>query len=631
MSRLSSSKKQYKAFRADPTRRPEPSSPAADRPTRDRGLRKHYLRQYRKWLWPYRGTLVVILVLALLSVGAGLVLPLATRYVVDEVLPASDLSSQTKLTRLTMVCGAMLALLLFVQCIDTIRWYMMAVLNAKVIFRLRQRLFERFLRLPLSNLAELKSGGIVSRLSQDTDKVTGMVQMAVITPGVAAIRVILTIRVLIFLSWQMALIAGLMIPPIVLINLLYIQRVRPIYRTMAEQREQIDARVTETFGGIRVVRAFRRERREEREYAVGHHTIIRKNLLAERLQLVVNSGWGLLIPATTLAIVGFGSYLVIQGRGTIGDIVAFQMYALMLLHPVSQIVNSYSSTQQALAALERVFDILERPQEKPDVPHAVEAPYPIQEFRFDAVGFEYRRDLPVLRDVSLTVPAGSTVALVGPSGGGKTTLTDLVARFHDPTSGAIRVNGMDLRDLRLASFRRRLAIVPQETFLFDGTVRDNIAYGSRHADDAAIVDAATRANAHEFIDRLPERYHTLIGERGVKLSGGQRQRISIARAILADPEILILDEATSNLDTESEQLIQASLVDLLSTRTTFVIAHRLSTVTHADIIVVLDHGRIVELGTHAELMASDGLYRDMVERQHRFATSAAWSAVNGEG
>ncbi|MEK7757082.1 MAG: ABC transporter ATP-binding protein, partial [Planctomycetota bacterium] len=301
MSRLSSSKKWYKAFRADPTRRPGPGSPATGRPTRDRGIRKHYLRQYRKWLWPYRGTLLTILVLALLCVGAGLVLPLATRYVVDEVLPAGALSSQTKLSRLMMVCGAMLVLLLLVQCIDTVRWYMMAVLNAKVIFRLRQRLFERFLRLPLSDLAELKSGGIVSRLSQDTDKVTGMVQMAVITPGVAAIRVILTIGVLIFLSWQMALIAGLMIPPIVLINLLYIQRVRPIYRTMAEERERIDARVTETFGGIRVVRAFRSERREERDYAVGHHTIIRKNLLAERLQLAVNSGWGLLIPATTLA------------------------------------------------------------------------------------------------------------------------------------------------------------------------------------------------------------------------------------------------------------------------------------------------------------------------------------------
>jgi ATP-binding cassette subfamily B protein/subfamily B ATP-binding cassette protein MsbA len=620
---LNSSKRRYRDFVSFFSWRGYTPPETKDRPQRDPTKRKRYLREYGKWLWPFRGTIVAILLLALFSVAAGMVLPLVTKYIVDEILPNAALSGDAKFTRLVWVCGGMLALLLLTQVLDTIRWYMMALLNAKVIFRLRQRLFERFLRLPLGELSELKSGGIVSRLSQDTDKVTGMVQMGVITPGVALIRVLLTVGVLIALSWQMALIAGLMIPPIVLINLLYIQRVRPIYRTMAEQREHIDARVTETFGGIRVVRAFRRERREERYYAVAHHTVIRKNLLAERMQLIVNSGWGLLIPATTLAIVGFGGYLAIEGRGTVGDIVAFQMYALMLLHPVSLIVNSYSSTQQALAALERVFDILERPQEKPDVSGAVEAPTPIRDIRFRGLSFEYRPDLRVLHDIDLTVPAGSTVALVGPSGGGKTTLTDLVARFHDPTVGAILVNGVDLQNMRLASYRDKLAIVPQETFLFDGTVRENIAYGLRSATDEGILDAARRANALEFIDRLPERFDTLIGERGVKLSGGQRQRISIARAILADPEILILDEATSNLDTESEQLIQASLVDLFATRTTFVIAHRLSTVTHADIIVVLDQGRIVELGTHPELMANDGLYRDMVERQHRFAQACA--------
>ncbi len=620
---LDSSRKRFRDFRSAFTWRGYTPPESDDRPKRDRSLRSHYIRQYRKWLWPYRRSLATILVLALLSVAAGMVLPLATRFVVDDILPNPELNPDLKLSRLWYVCGGMLVLLLFTQTIDIIRWYMMAILNAKVIFRLRERLFERFLRLPLSDLSEMKSGGIVSRLSQDTDKVTGMVQMAVITPVVAGIRVVLTIAALVLISWPMALIASLMIPPIVLINLLYIQRVRPIYRTMAEQRERIDARVTETFGGIRVVRAFRRERREQRDYAVVHHTIIRKNLFAERLQLIVNAGWGLLIPTTTLAIVGFGSYLVIRGTGTIGDIVAFQMYALMLLHPVSQIVNSYSATQQALAALERVFDILERTQEKPDVPGALDAPSPIRDICFEHVGFEYRLGLPVLHDICLTVPAGSTVALVGPSGGGKTTLTDLVARFHDPTTGCVRINDVDIRQVKLASYRGKLAIVPQEVFLFDGTVRENIAYGRHSADDEAVLDAAHRANAYEFIARLPEGIETIIGERGVKLSGGQRQRISIARAILADPEILILDEATSNLDTESEQLIQAALTDLFSTRTTFVIAHRLSTVTHADLIVVLDQGRIVETGIHADLMAADGLYRDMVERQHRFAQTCA--------
>jgi ATP-binding cassette subfamily B protein/subfamily B ATP-binding cassette protein MsbA len=271
--------------------------------------------------------------------------------------------------------------------------------------------------------------------------------------------------------------------------------------------------------------------------------------------------------------------------------------------------------------MERVFEVLAKPLDKPDPPDAVDAPQNVREIRFENVSFEYRQGTPVVSDFSLDVPGGSIVALVGPSGAGKTTLTDLVARFHDPTAGTITLNGTDLRRLRLRGYRSLLAIVQQETFLFDGSVRDNIAYGKRHVSDQAVESAARRANAHEFIVKLPQGYDTLIGERGFKLSGGQRQRLSIARAILANPQILILDEATSNLDTESEQLIQASLADLFKGRTTFVIAHRLSTVTHADVIVAMNDGRIVEVGTHAELMERRGFYFDMVDRQWRAFTS----------
>lgn len=615
-----SSKKRFVTFRA--AKRDQSGAPASavPGPKPDRRKRKQYLREYVRWLGPYKGRIAVVLTLALVSAGLTMVLPLVTRYIIDDVLPKNALSVAEKSRRLGIVCGGMVLLLLVSEAISTVRTYLMEVLNARVIFRLRQRLFDRFLRLPLGELHELKSGGIVSRLSQDTDKVTGMVQMGVITPGAASIRVILTLGALIFISWRMALVAACMIPPVVFINLLWIRRVRPIYRAMAEARSQIDSRVTETFGGIRVVRAFRRERREERDYALGHHSVIRQNLYAEKLHLVISAGWGLLIPATSLAIVGYGGYRVIQGYGTVGDIIAFQMFAFMLLMPVSQIVNSLNATQQALAALERVFDILARSIEKPDVPGAVEMPREVREIHLDGVHFEYRKGLPVLTDVSLTVPAGSSVALVGPSGGGKTTLVDLIARFHDPTQGAILVNGIDLRSIRLESYRRRLGLVTQDVFLFDGTVAENIAYGRRHASEEAIIDAAKRANADGFIDELPEKYHTVIGERGVKLSGGQRQRLSIARAILADPDILILDEATSNLDTESEQLIQASMADLMASRTTFVIAHRLSTITHADMIVVLDRGRVEQVGAHTELMAQEGLYREMVERQQKLFT-----------
>src|SRR5262249_30705592 len=275
----------------------------------------------------------------------------------------------------------------------------------------------------------------------------------------------------------------------------------------------------------------------------------------------------------------------------------------------------FSELQRSLAAMERVFDVLKMETDKPDKPDAIEAPRIVDEIRFEHVEFEYREGQPVVRDFTIAVPGGSVIALVGRSGAGKTTVTDLVARFHDPTRGRILLNGTDIRDFKLATYRDLLAIVQQDVFLFDGSVRDNIAYGRRDATESEIEDAARRANALEFIVRLPERFQTFIGERGVKLSGGQQQRLAIARAVLASPQILILDEATSNLDTESEQLIQASMSDLLAGRTTFVIAHRLSTVRRADLILVMEDGRVTERGTHQDLMTARGGYYEMVQRQ----------------
>jgi ATP-binding cassette subfamily B protein/subfamily B ATP-binding cassette protein MsbA len=274
-----------------------------------------------------------------------------------------------------------------------------------------------------------------------------------------------------------------------------------------------------------------------------------------------------------------------------------------------------------------VFEVLAMDNDKPDRPDARDAPPVVHEIRFEDVAFEYREGRPVVCDFNVVVPGGAVVALVGRSGAGKTTVTDLVARFHDPTRGRILVNGRDIRDFRLRSYRDLLAIVQQDVFLFDGSVRDNIAYGRHNATDAEIEDAAQRANAHEFIVKLPDQYETFVGERGVKLSGGQQQRLAIARAILASPQILILDEATSNLDTESEQLIQASMATLLAGRTTFMIAHRLSTIRRADLILLMEDGRIIERGTHEELMSARGTYHGMVLRQmesHSQTVEEAW-------
>jgi ATP-binding cassette subfamily B protein/subfamily B ATP-binding cassette protein MsbA len=611
MDHLVSSKQREKAFYANWSSAGVKAG-TPDRPSPEQ--RRQYLKQYRGWLWPHLWEISVVLLLALVVTALDMAWPMAIKFAVDLVSKAGNGPVIHQMLRLA---SAAVAVLIVKQLLDSFRSYRVAQLNARIVFTLRKRLYERLLSLSLGDLGEMKSGGIVSRLNGDVDSVSGLLQQAIISPGVAIIRVILTIAILTWMSWRLALLMLLVLPALGLSSYLYVRRVRPIYRSIREDLSRIDARVIETFGGIRVVRAFRRENREEKNYALSHHTVIRKTLHATRTELVLEAVWGLLIPLTTLMLVFYGGMQVRLGQATLGSIFAFQIYAVLLLQPVWQIVQSVSQTQKSLAALERIFGALEIPEDKPDAPDARAAGSTVEELRFEHVDFEYRPGVPVIGDFTLTVPGGSTVALVGPSGAGKTTLTDLVARFYDPTRGAIFLNGTDLRKLRLESYRSLLAVVQQETFLFDGSVRENIAYGRREATDQAVMDAARRANADGFIQQLPQGYNTLIGERGFKLSGGQRQRLSIARAMLADPAILILDEATSNLDTESEQLIQAALDKLLADRTTFVIAHRLSTITHADLIVVMENGRIVETGRHDELTEKHGLYYEMVERQRR--------------
>ena len=338
-------------------------------------------------------------------------------------------------------------------------------------------------------------------------------------------------------------------------------------------------------------------------------------MFAARREIIVWSTWGFIIALNSVVVMWAGGYWYIHGQATIGDIGAFQVYVLYLLNPVWQIVESMTELQRSLAAMERVFEVLETPIDKPDREDAMVAGPEVDEIKFEDVWFAYNEGTDVISRFDLVVPGGSVVALVGRSGAGKTTVTDLVARFYDPTRGTITLNGRDLKDYQLSTYRDMLGVVQQEVFLFDGTVFDNIAYARRDATREQVITAAKQANAHEFIADLPENYDSIIGERGVKLSGGQRQRLSIARALLAQPKILILDEATSNLDTESEQLIQQAMTELIKDRTTFIIAHRLSTITHADQIVVIEDGKILELGTHDQLMKKNGAYWEMVQRQ----------------
>ena len=579
------------------------------------GKRREYIREYLRWLWPHRFQLATVFLLALVVAGMEMIEPLFMRFIIDRVLLNANLDAASRLSRLNTAGALFVGVIVCSNLAKVLKDYRQKLLNARVMLTLRRTLFDRLLHLPLPKLWDMKTGGILSRLTGDVETTSGLLQMAVVSPSVSVIRLLVGVTVLMLLNWRLALTAMVIIPGVMVMSLGFTRRIRPIYRSVRKDAEAIDGRVGETFSGIRVVRAFARETRELLEYLAGRHTVLRKELFAHRRELFVWTSWGVLTSAVNIVIVWYGGYLNVLGRASIGDIMAFQWYTFLLMGPVWSIVNSFSELQRSLAAMERVFEVLGMEHDKPDRPDAQDAPRLVGEIRFEDVEFEYREGLPVVRDFNVIVPGGSVVALVGRSGAGKTTVTDLVARFHDPTRGRILVNGLDIRQFRLSTYRDLLAIVQQDVFLFDGSARDNIAYGRQDATDAEVEDAARRANAHEFIERLPQGYETTIGERGVKLSGGQQQRLAIARAVLARPQILILDEATSNLDTESEQLIQAAMAALLAGRTTFVIAHRLSTIRRADLILLMEEGRIIERGTHDELMSAQGTYFKMVRRQ----------------
>jgi ATP-binding cassette subfamily B protein len=598
----------------DPAEAGEDSSPLESRRP-GRAARRQYLREYLRWLWPHRYAIGVVFALALLVAGLQMIEPLFMRFIIDRVLLNAGLERAARLARLHLAGATFLGVIVLSNLLGMLKDYRQRLLNTRVMLALRRTLFERLLHLPLLRLWDMKTGGVLSRLTGDVETTTGLLQMAIVSPALSLIRLVIAIGVLLTLNWRLALTAMAIIPGAMVISFVAARRIRPIYRSLRKDAEQIDGRVGEAFAGIRVVRAFRQEMQELLDYMLGRHTVLRKEMFANRRELALWTSWGLLIAGVNVVITWYGGYLNLAGRASIGDIMAFQWYTFLLLNPVWNIVNSFSELQRSLAAMERVFEVLAMEGDKPDRPDARDAPPVVREIHFENVAFAYREGQPVVRDFEVVVPGGSVVALVGRSGAGKTTVTDLVARFHDPTQGRILLNGADIRDFRLRSYRDLLAIVQQDVFLFDGSVRDNIAYARHDATYAEVEDAARRANAHEFIARLPEQYETFVGERGVKLSGGQQQRLAIARAILASPQILILDEATSNLDTESEQLIQASMATLLGGRTTFVIAHRLSTIRRAHLILLMDDGRVTERGTHEELMSARGAYYDMVRRQ----------------
>ncbi|MEM9828533.1 MAG: ABC transporter ATP-binding protein [Planctomycetota bacterium] len=593
---------------------------------------------------PQRFSVIGALGLLTVSIALRLIPPLGTKLAIDSALtmppkPLPEwavpwlggwisksnegvaLLAATDSQRLNLLWGVAV-LVVVVTVIGTLvnlwgRWLATKSVNQTQV-SVRRRVFEHAIKLPLENVYDMKSGGAASLIREDAGGVGDLIFSMLYNPWRAIVQFVGSLIILMWVDWRLMLGGALLLPMVWVSHRTWINRIRPLYRDLRKQRQGIDAGATETFGGIRVVRTFSRSRNESSRFVRENDFLVRQQLFTWWWTRIIETIWEVVIPLASTGLLIYGGYQIIQGTLTLGDLMMFLVYLTMLLDPLATIAASAVTFQNNLAGLDRILDVLDVDRELPSRPNArklvkanVAGRLELRDVTFAYPGTEAE----VLKQIDLNIDAGQTVALVGRSGAGKTTLTNLVARFHDPQSGSVLLDGQDLREIELDSYRALLGIVEQDVFLFDGTIAENIGYARRHVSRHEIVEAARAAAADDFIEKLPDGYDTKIGERGVKLSGGQRQRLAIARAILADPKILILDEATSNLDSESERLIQNSLTTLLRGRTALVIAHRLSTIAGADKIVVLEDGRLLEQGSHGELLEHGGRYRDMVHLQ----------------
>jgi ABC-type multidrug transport system fused ATPase/permease subunit len=566
---------------------------------------------FKNIIWPRKKLLFMGLFLTVINRMAGLVLPGSTKYLIDDVIAKRDVSL------LAVIVAAVGGALLVQSVSSFLLTRLLSVEAQHLISRLRVQVHEHLVRLPIKFFDDNQSGALVSRVMNDVEGVRNLVGTGFVLMVGGVLTASASLVILIKINAQLTLIA---VVPLILFGLVSLKAfsyIRPIFRERWAINADVTGRLTEAIGGIRVIRGFNAEAQEERVFEQGVDRLfqnVRRSLTATAL---VSSVAIFLMGVASISIMWVGGRMILGGSMTVGDFFAYTLYLAFLVAPIIQMSNIGSQLTEAFAGLDRMELILSREQEGREPRRTVELGDIKGDVSFENVSFSYKDGKEVIRDVSFTAPAGTVTAFVGSSGAGKTTLAQLAASFITPDSGVIRIDGIDLSTVRLDSYRSRLGVVLQDDFLFDGSIRENILFACPGSCDDELKDAVQAAHVREFVDRFDEGLDTIIGERGVKLSGGQRQRVAIARALLANPRILILDEATSNLDTESEIYIQQSLANLLQNRTTFVIAHRLSTIRRADQILVIEDGRIVERGTHDDLIAREGRYHQLYTYQAR--------------
>ncbi len=568
------------------------------------------LLRVTRYLKPYKHLVLLTLSLAITTTLLDLLPPWLIKIIIDNVIQGHNPSL------LIWIVLAMVGVYLLKNLLTAIRIRFNNTLEQKVIYDLRDHVYRSLQRLSLRYYENRSTGEIMSRVINDVNNVERIFIDGIESLVMALLTLIGIMGVLFLLSWKLALIALVPIPLLVAAALIFTRRVHKLYHVIRQKSAQLNPLLQGSLSGIRETMSFNRAPFEIQRFNTESLSYCQSNLQVAKLWSLYSPGMIFIGSFGGLLVLWAGTHQVISGVLTVGELVAFLSYLALFYNPINQIHSINHMLQHALAAGERVFEIIDAQPEVADSPGALSPTTRAQGYvRFNTVTFRYRPQIPTIHGIELEALPGEKLALVGPSGGGKSTLIKLLMRFYDVDQGSITIDGYDVRQLKLSYLREQIAMVSQEPFLFNGTVRENILYGKLSTDDDEVIEAARAAHAHEFIAELPQGYTTWIGERGVKLSVGQKQRIAIARALLKDPPIIIFDEATSNIDTETEAKIQEALSTLTENRTTFIIAHRLSTLKYADKILVIDRGKIVEQGQHEELMNQNGLYTLLYEAQ----------------
>jgi subfamily B ATP-binding cassette protein MsbA len=562
-------------------------------------------------IWPRKGIVFIGLILIIIRSLSGFVLPLQSKVLLDEVVPNKDFDQLYML--ILIVIGAIL-----VQAITSFLLTKVLSIQAQyLISELRAQVQKKVLSLPISFFDSTKSGALVSRIMSDVEGVRNLIGTGLVQLIGGSFTAILTLVILLRMNVWMTLFTFIPLSIFGFIALKSFKYIRPIFRARGKINAEVKGRLTETLGGIRVIKAFNAEDQESKIFEEGVENIYQNVKKSMTATAIMTSSSTFLIGLATTGVMGLGGYYMMQGTLTFGDFIQFTFLLAFMVAPIVQMSNIGSQLTEALAGLDRTEELMNMTAEEDNENRTIELEKIEGEIIFDDVSFAYEEGKEVLHNINFKVPAGSVTALVGSSGSGKSTIAGLSATFLNPKTGKITIDNQDMSKVKLSSYRKYLGVVLQDEFLFEGTIRANILFPRPNATEEELQNAVNAAYVNEFTDRFDKGLDTLIGERGVKLSGGQRQRLAIARAILANPKIIILDEATSSLDTESESLIQKSLSELVKDRTTIVIAHRLSTIKKADQILVIEAGKIAERGTHEELIEAEGRYYDLYTYQSK--------------